>query len=267
MNAMTAVVELLTDLRRLGVSPGDTVMVHASLKAIGPVDGGAAGVIEALDGAVGSDGTLMMVLGSHDHWAWVNDRPEEDREALLRDAVAFDPLIAPADPEVGRLAEVMRTHPGTVVSDNPEGRFAARGRLAGWLVSDQPWNDYFGPGSPLAKLIEVDGRVLRLGADRDTVTLLHHAEYLADIPEKRRVRRQRLVATASGPIIRVVESLDDENGIVDHPGEDYFTTILASYLDTGRAHVGGVAGARSELIDAGDLVAHAVRWMEANLVR
>ena len=43
---------LVADLRRLGVVEGDLLMVHASLRAIGPVLGGADGVIDALEVAV-----------------------------------------------------------------------------------------------------------------------------------------------------------------------------------------------------------------------
>jgi hypothetical protein len=38
---------------------------------------------------------------------------------------------------------------------------------------------------------------------------------------------------------RVVDCLDDEHGIVDWPGEDYFATILRDYLATSRAKQGG----------------------------
>src|SRR5690606_27402989 len=59
---------LVQDLRALGVRAGDSLMVHASLRKIGPVQEGANGVIEALDAAVSPGGTLLMVLGARDDW-------------------------------------------------------------------------------------------------------------------------------------------------------------------------------------------------------
>ena len=67
------------------------------------------------------------------------------------------------------------------------------------------------------RLVEAGGSVLRLGADTNTVTLIHYAEYLAHVPDKRRVRRHRRVFGSDGPGIRVVECLDDNLGIVDGP--------------------------------------------------
>lgn len=261
----STVEQLAEDLNRLGVQIGDLVMVHASLRAIGPVEGRAAGVIAALDRAVGESGTLLMTLGALDEWAWVNERPESDRPALLANAVPFDALTTPAERDVGVLAEIFRQTPGTLVSNHPEGRFGARGRLAESLVTDVPWDDYYGPGSPLERLVERRGKVLRLGADIDTVTLLHHAEYLADVPAKRRVRRHRRVSSPEGPVSRVIECLDDCDGIVDYAGPDYFGVLLSAYLDQGSARRGLVGGARSELIDAADLVQFAVPWMTEHL--
>ena len=259
---MTA--NLADDLRRLGVAQGDVLMVHASLKAVGPVDGGVPGLVGALEAAVGPTGTLLMVLGAEDPWSWVNDRPEAERPGLLADAEPFDPWSTPADPDVGVLAERFRRMPGTLVSDHPEGRFAARGRLAGHFVADPPWDDYYGPGSALERLVEIGGRVLRLGADPDTVTLTHYAEALVDLPDKRRVRRHRLVAGPDGPVVGVVDTLDDEHGIVDQSGEDYFITIHDEYLATGRARTGLVGQARAELFDAADYTEFAVDWMTSH---
>ena len=257
--------DLVADLRRLGIATGDVVMVHASLRSIGPVEQGAAGVIDALDAAVGRNGTLLMPLGARDDWAWVNQRPEPERAHLLRDTVPFDCLTTPADPDVGVLAEVFRQRPGTVVSDHPEGRFGARGSLAEELLADVPWDDYYGPGSPLERFLHAGGKVLRLGADLDTLTVLHHAEYLAPVPSKRRARRHRLVVGRQGPEVRVVECLDDVDGIVDYPGEDYFAVILRAYLATGKASSGVVGKATSELIDGAGVVNFAVAWMSENL--
>ena len=212
-----SVADLADDLRRLGVGPGDVLMVHASLREVGPVAGGADGVLDAIEAVVGPEGTLLMTVGARDDWGWVNDRPEAERPRLLRDAEPFDCLLTPADPDVGVLAEVFRTRPATLVSDHPEGRFAASGRLASALVRDVPWDDYYGPGSPLERFVQAGGRVLRLGADIDTVTLLHYAEYLAPVPSKRRVTRHRMVSGPAGPELRVVSCLDDSEGIVDHP--------------------------------------------------
>lgn len=100
---------ITADLVRLGVTAGDLLMVHGSLRAVGPVDGGADGVLDALEAAVGPGGTLLMTLGARDDRAWVNKRPERDRPDLLRDAVPFHHLVTPADPDVGVLSEVFRT--------------------------------------------------------------------------------------------------------------------------------------------------------------
>jgi aminoglycoside 3-N-acetyltransferase len=50
---------------------------------------------------------------------------------------------------------------------------AAVGAKAGWLTEDQPSHHGFGPGSPLAKLVDADGQVLLLGAPLDRLTILH----------------------------------------------------------------------------------------------
>jgi aminoglycoside N3'-acetyltransferase len=265
MRAARTVEQLTDDLRRLGVGAGQVVMVHASLRAVGPVVGGADGVLDALDAAVGPEGTILVNTGVRDDWGWVNDRPEAERAALLEGSEPFDCRTAPADPDNGVLAEVFRTRTGTVVSDHPEGRFGAAGRLADHLVADVPWDDYYGAGSPLDRLVAAGGSVLRLGADPDTVTLIHLAEDLVDLPGKRRVRRHRLVATAADPVVRTIDTIDDSAGIVERAGEDYFITILSAYLATGRARVGRVGRATSELLDAADLVAFAVDWMARHL--
>lgn len=48
---------LTDDLAGLGVHSGDTLLVHSSIKAVGPVDGGADALLDALQAAVGPEGS------------------------------------------------------------------------------------------------------------------------------------------------------------------------------------------------------------------
>lgn len=250
------------DLRALGVRLGDVLMVHASLRRLGPVAGGAIEVVRAVDAAVGPDGTWMMTLGALDDWDWVNERPEHERAALLEGSPVFDARTVPADPDVGVLAEVFRTAPGTEVSDHPEGRFGARGRLAATLMADVPWDDYYGPGSPLERFVDAGGRVLRLGADDDTVTLIHYAEFLAPVEPKRRARRHRLVHGPDGPEVCVVDTLDDSDGIAEYGIDaDEFAVILGEYRVAGGVTSGQVGDTVAELIEARPFVEFATGWI------
>ncbi|MGE0880979.1 MAG: aminoglycoside N(3)-acetyltransferase [Acidimicrobiia bacterium] len=258
---------LLAALRELGVAEGDVVMPHVSLRrvGIGRSGPGAATLVEALDAAVGADGTVLMMAGPADPFGWVNEMPEYQRIQWLRAAEAFDCRRDPCDPDIGAFAEVFRTTPGTVVSDHPEGRFAARGRHAADLVTEVPWDDYYGAGSPLERFVGRGGKVVRLGADDDTVTLIHYAEYLADVPGKARLRRHRVVKApiGAGSVVRTIECLDDSQGIVaGYEGPDYFGVIVREYVAGGRAQVGRVGSADAQLFDAADLVAFASRRIE-----
>ena len=151
------------DLARLGVRRGDVVMVHASMRRVG---GDASDLVAAIDEAVGEEGTWMMTLGAEDEWSLGESTARSRARGVCSPATPpFDKDLARAEIDNGMLAEVFRTTPGTIVSDHPEGRFGARGRQADELMADVPWDDYYGKGSPLERLVEPRGKVLRLGAD------------------------------------------------------------------------------------------------------
>ena len=253
--------ELRADLAALGVRAGDLLMLHASLRKIGlgradVGEGGAEMLLDALEAAVGPEGTLMMVLGTDYPMDWVYEHPPEARAALLAGSPPFDHRNAPVLPEVGWLAEAFRRRPGTLVSDNPSGRFGARGAPAEALLADQPWHDYYGPGSPLDKLCRWGGRILRLGADPgdgDRAPSCRISRRSAGQEEGALGLCGRRARTARRAHVWI-DCLDDLGGIADWDGEDYFASILAAYLALGRHREGLVGKARSELIDAADIV-------------
>lgn len=117
-----------------------------------------------------------------------------------------------------------------------------------------------GQQSVMSRLTAFEGWVLRLGADPDTVTLTHWAEYIANVPEKRRVRIRYERADIGE---QWIESLDDTEGIT---GEgEYFPQILLDFLSAGNARVGPVGNCTAESFAAPAFVDFAVTWMEAKL--
>lgn len=99
---------MVDQLRALGVSTGDVLLVHASFRALRPVEGGPAGAIEALTRAVGAAGTVVMP-------SW-----PEDADA------PFDPAATDAAPSLGAVARTFWRLPGVRRSSHPHA-FAARG--------------------------------------------------------------------------------------------------------------------------------------------
>jgi aminoglycoside N3'-acetyltransferase len=229
---------LINQLADLGVGGRTPLMVHASLRRVGPIEGGADTLLDALFESLGPDGTLLMALGA-------------DGE------VPFDALMSPAEKDMGVLAEVFRRRAGTRVNDHAASRFGAAGPRSVDLLEPTPLHDYHGPGSVISRLAAFEGWVLRLGADLDTVTLTHWAEYIANVPEKRHVRI-RYVRADIGE--QWIESLDDTEGI---RGEgEYFPQILVDFLAAGKARIGPVGYCTAELFAAPMFVDFAVTWME-----
>jgi aminoglycoside 3-N-acetyltransferase len=127
--------------------------------------------------------------------------------------------------------------------------------------------DYgYGEGSPLAGLVAAHGKVLLLGAPLDTITLLHHAEHLARVPDKRVIRYEVPFAAADGTVQwRMVEEFDTAEPVVAGLDEDYFATILAAFLTSGHGAQGKVGAADSVLVEAPAVTAFAVRWLQEQL--
>jgi aminoglycoside N3'-acetyltransferase len=217
-------------------------MVHVSMRQVGPVQGRALGLLEALQEVLLPRGTLLMVLGASE--------PFEARRSRVDTE------------DMGVFAEGFRTFPGVQVNDHAADRFAALGPDAAHLLEPTLLHDYRGPGSVLERLTERDGLVLRLGAHADRITLTHYAEYLARVPNKRRVRRRYIRADIGE---QWIESLDDSDGIVVWPPGDYFPQIFLDFCATELPRTGLVGNCTAELFGARAFVASAVQWMEENL--
>jgi len=257
-NLPYAPAQLAADLRALGVAPGGVVMLHASVKAVGPVLGGPNTILQSLFDVLTPAGTLLMYAGWQDLPDFLAELSPEAQAHYSAHHPPFDPATARAVRDNSVLAEFLRTWPGTRRSENPEASMVAHGAQAEALTRDHPLDYGYGVGSPLARLVAARGQVLLLGSPLDSVTLLHHAEYLARL-------RHKNVIHYTCPFLRDGRTvwLSIEDFDTGDPHDTYtFEEIVAAYLALGRGRRGRVGDADAVLLDAADLTTFAVAWLE-----
>lgn len=157
--------KLVARLRRLGIAPGDTVMVHLGLEASHGFDGGPGELIEAFQQAVGPEGTLIMMTmpfkGMSAH-AWL----EKGKVFKVRRTVS----------KVGIVTEVFRRTPGVLRSVHPTHPVAAWGAQAELFTAPVESPAMFGPDSPFGRLVDVGGKVLLYDVPFKRMTFEHYLE-------------------------------------------------------------------------------------------
>ena len=253
---------LTTDLQGLGIVEGDAVMFHASVKAIGWIVGGPDVVIQSLLDVVGSPGTIAMYVSCEEPVYELEDFPEEWKNAYFDECPPFDATRCRANRKWSILTEYLRTWPGACRSNNPDAGVAALGAKAPWITSDHPLQYGYGPGSPYDKLCQLGGKVLLLGAPLNSLTILHHAEHLARIPNKRIVRYKWPLLQGGKRVWVDIEEFDTGAGIVDWSEGDYFERIALDFMSEGNGSSGKVGAAESLLFDAKELADFGATWIE-----
>ncbi|OZG59930.1 AAC(3) family N-acetyltransferase [Bifidobacterium lemurum] len=180
-------------LTAVGLERTDSCFVHTKLSAFGFIPGGEQTVVDVLKDVL-CEGDIMMSAQSLDlsdpqYWGY----PPVDAALVddVRNALpAFDAATTPVH-GLGRTPEYFRALPGTRRSGHPLYSMSAWGAHADWLcgiadgqdaagsgVYDMP----FGENSPIARLCELDGKVIFLGTDFESCTAIHHAESLIGRP-------------------------------------------------------------------------------------
>ncbi len=161
--------QVVESLLQVGVRPGDGLLVHSALQFLGRPEGGLAMYLEVLQEAVGMDdtppqGTLVVPTFNFG----------------FASGASYDPATAPAM-GMGAFSEYFRQRPGVLRTTHPMQSYAAAGEHARELAALQT-PSAFDDGSAVDRMIEMDFKLLLLGADIQASSLIHYSEQRAEVP-------------------------------------------------------------------------------------
>nr|MDD6335687.1 AAC(3) family N-acetyltransferase [bacterium] len=159
--------EIHEQLALMGIFPGDTVLMHSSLKALMPVEGGADGLLDAMQSYLTPKG--LLVLPTHT-WDRVNDKQPW-----------FDYPDMPCC--VGTLPEIFRKRPGVVRSLHPTHSVAAWGQDArDFCQGNEKFDTPCARQSPYGRLMDRNGFILLAGCPLTCNTFIHGVEEWENVP-------------------------------------------------------------------------------------
>ncbi len=246
---------LRSQLQALGVRAGDGLFVHASMRAIGHVDGGSASVVEALLQSVGDQGLLGMPGFCHDAYAPSDlDRASDPTKVALAEyeVPGFDPAWSTAA-GMGAIAETFRTWPGTQRSLHPTTSVCLNGPGSEAYLSPHAAAWSTGPASPFGRLRDrFNMKILLIGVGWNRCTPLHTAESYAT---HKRLKTRRF---KSGP----GRSLWMETPDVADDLDRLFPRVGEAFEQTGAVSTGPLGEAVARLCPYDDLVSFATAWID-----
>ncbi len=251
---------LVSNLRALGVEAGQTLLVHGSLSSLGYVCGGASAVVDALQRAVTSEGTLVLPTHSPGNMEPSEMSsppvPESWYETVREQMPPYRPEVTPTQ-GMGAIAECFRSYPGVSRSSHPQHSFAAWGADSSVVTEDPSLSYSLGEDSPLGRVYDLDSDLLYLGTTHETSTSIHLAEYRAAIDIGTRSCASAMLVDGTR---KWVEWKD-----IDFTDEDFPDCGAAFGRECPEAFETGQVGAGEiKRIDQPALVDFAVEWLEAN---
>jgi len=250
---------LVHDLRVIGVNQGDCLLVHCSFSKVGPPYGGVQSMIDALQICLSPEGTLVMPTHSTqltDPANWQNPpAPKEWWPTIRAELPTYDPQRTPTR-AMGVLAEVFRRYPDVLRSGHPHGSFSAWGNAANQITAGHEFPGIFGDTSPLARLYELDAKVLLVGVGHGNNTSLHLSEYRADFPKPYHMEGAPLVENGARRWVEGEELKIDS--------DDFVELGQAFAEETKLQRQGKIGDADALLMPQPALVDFGVDWMSKN---
>lgn len=167
MTKIHTIESLQRELTAAGIKPGDTLLVHSSMKSLGNVENRASGVFQALKNTITEDGLLIFPAFSY--------------SSVTESNPDFDPEKTPAC--TGILPELFRQEKDVKRSLHPFHSLAVLGKEAEtFIAGHECFDTAFNRQSPWGKMLERKAKSLLIGVDLTTATFLHAIEEWCDVP-------------------------------------------------------------------------------------
>lgn len=151
-------------LNNLAIKPGDGLLVHSAIQFLGRPTGGAVMYLDAICSVIEPQGTVAVPTFN---FGFAKGLP-------------YDPLETPSA-GMGAFSEYVRKRPEARRTPHPMQSLAVIGRYAEDLAGrDTP--SAFDPGSAFERMLDLDFKLLLLGADWRAISIIHYSEQRASVP-------------------------------------------------------------------------------------
>ncbi len=228
--------DLIRNFEELGIRRDGTLLVHSSMRAVGPVEGGAATVIEAFSAYLAPG---LLVLPTH---TW---------DRVTAEQPIYDPVQTASC--VGILGELFRKMPEVCRSLHPTHSLAACGVEAKAFVADEELRQTPCPREGCyGKFYDRSAQVLFLGCSLKRNTLLHGVEEWCGIPNRLTDSREELrIRMPDGNLIPCpMHRHSDEHGDISAQYDKIEELLFAA----GIARRGRIGDAQSVLCEVRPMV-------------
>jgi aminoglycoside N3'-acetyltransferase len=156
--------QVINILRTIGIQAGDGLMIHSAIQFLGRPIGGIGMYLDAIQTVIGSDGNLAVPTFN---FAFARGEP-------------FDPQNTPSE-GMGAFSEYVRQHPAAQRTLHPMQSLAVLGHYADDLAQRDTLSA-FDSGSPFDRMLELDFKLILLGADIQYSAMIHYSEQRANVP-------------------------------------------------------------------------------------
>lgn len=155
---------LVEALGAVGVHEGDGLLVHSALQLLGKPEGGLEMYGAALRECSGPEGTIAAPAFS---FAFARGKD-------------YDPENTPSE-GMGAFSEWLRQHPDALRTSHPMQSLSVLGARAEDLAN-RDTASAFDDGSAFERMLELDFKLLLLGADVQAASIVHYSEQRAEVP-------------------------------------------------------------------------------------